>query len=503
MKMRYHITRRLPLLILVCLLLGMGQGACLAEKVVEHYEDDGPKKAEYVVKNGLRIGDYTEYYLTGKIRVKAKYKKGKLEGDYVVYHVNGQPKIQMKYKKGKRHGPYIELDEDGKLVAAGEYVKDLLHGKYKTYTRGKTDRIHQLDAGQLVMFRGKEVHPRTLDDMTYEFQEIRKATPKFESATPDQIAALHRLNSYRYLCGVPYDVQLGMRECEKAQQDAEILGEDEALEGEELGGDQLGVPDESPLEEGANNDPYGVEATYPDHLAVRIPDDVDPLTATAGIDVMMADDGPPPNDSPFEEGEPQGLEAEEGPQAPEKALLPPLTFRRECLAPTMSKVGFGRTGNFAVMTKHKPTKKKMPDWQMISHPAPGYTPVDYFSADRPWMVIVNHRAFKSIIREKGIQVRPIEDSLRLGKELKLNHRREFAANVHDPDAPPHQIIYFYPENVDLTVGKRYWVQITGFQRVGGSVDPLEYMVEIAAPLDLTKKVKKPKKKRKKSTRRKR
>lgn len=443
--MSQFLSRGIPQLLILSLLLFVVHAQCLAkdEVYVEEYET-GQKKVEYKTRNGKPYGDHTEYFVGGQVRVKAKYKAGKLDGDYIVYHGDGKKKIHMIYKRGLRHGPYVEMDNKGKLLATGKYVRGKLDGPFKTYTRGKTDRPIKLDEGELVVYRGKQTLARPLEDITATFRKLSKLkTPDAELVNKEQMAAIRRLYAYRYLSGLSDEIGWDRSVWESA-----------AYEAEELDGSEAEV----------------AETNDPRNHAVRLPEGKEAPNMFAGIDALMAD-----NQAPLEEG---------------------LSRRRLCLSPHVSLIGIERREQFVVLATNNSKSNAAGNWQMIAHPAPGYTPVDFFSADRPWTFILNHKMFRSVIKQKTIQIRPIGDNLRLGKAIKLSHRTQTTLDEFEPDAPPHHLFIMQPEEIDISAGKRYWVQIAGLQRTrNNDLGMVEFLVEFTEPIDLTKPVKRKKKKR--------
>lgn len=440
--------RFVGLLLSILALLASSPRESCAENVVEKFET-GQTKAEYRVKDGKRYGQYTEYYLGGQVRIKATYKRGELNGPYTEYYGNGKVHIRTQYSRGVRNGSYTETDEKGKPVAAGKYVRGKLEGVYKTYTRGKPDRPHEFKDGELFMFRGYEVHDRSLNDMTREFQKIHASEPPFEGVSHERLDAIRRLNAYRYLAGVASNVELDETLCDVASEETESLAETK---------------------------PENVAVSDPRNRAVRIPQALDAPTIFQGIDLLVADTV--------------------------NSDIHGMSRRRACLDPELAAVGLARNDNYVALTMSNISRARIPDWKMIGHPAAGYTPVDYFSADRPWLVIIHEKAFQSIIREKSVQVKPILDNLQLGRPLVLENKREFLLKKVEPKAPSHHVFTFSPQGLDVTPGKRYWVQITGWRWPDGETRPIEYIVEFCDPLDLTKQVKSSKKKSKGSKRKK-
>ncbi len=114
--------------------------------VVKIYDDSGHLRGVGMFdKLGRKTGEWKEYYPTGEIKAKGKYKKGKKYGKWIFYYRNGKveqtgffyknkphkvwkywaPNGQVlkyeTYYKGKREGPYYELNIHGDTVVWGNY----------------------------------------------------------------------------------------------------------------------------------------------------------------------------------------------------------------------------------------------------------------------------------------------------------------------------------------------------------------------------------------------
>ncbi|REJ64745.1 MAG: hypothetical protein DWQ31_20885 [Planctomycetota bacterium] len=420
-----------PATVLLVLGLYLGSSPCAAEVVVENYET-GEKKVEYNVKNGKRNGAYSEYYIGGQLRVKAVYRNDKLSGNYIAYHGNGVPKVRVGYKNGLRHGKYEEFDSEARAVVAGEYQRGVLHGPYVTYRAGKREPASEFERGELVKFRGQRVHPHTKKELAVAMGKIRDQEPSFEGATAEQRAALARLNTYRLLSRLPADVKLDEARCQVAADEANLQAE----QGEQE-----------------------VEANYPQNQAVRIPANVTNPNASVAIDAFMANN--------------------------EERFAHTVLLRRAILNPKMTQVGIAAAGHYGAMSKDDASRTKVASWKYIAHPGPGYTPVDYFSADRPWSVMINGKSYRSILADKGIVVRPINENLTFGKPLELEYKTEVLASDDDPLAGDDPYLIFYPRDVEVAPGKRYWVEITGFMGPDRKLAPIKFLVDFIEPVDLS------------------
>jgi hypothetical protein len=166
-----------PLKTFVCILLAYSlvSGASAAP-VVEKYDDGKPKKKFSLDSQGRKDGPYTEYYPSGKVKVKATYKAGKLEGTYSENTPDGQKSLTALYRAGK------------------------LHGTLTQYVKGKTVLTQPFQNGKLV-------HPKSLEEIRTTLNDVLAAPAEKPAGAlaAERAAALRRLQAYRYLVDLPYD----------------------------------------------------------------------------------------------------------------------------------------------------------------------------------------------------------------------------------------------------------------------------------------------------------
>ncbi len=68
-------------------------------------------------KDGILHGDYLEYFINGKAKIKGKYVNNRQDGAWEEFHLNGKRAITYRYDNGKKHGYQIAYDESGKRLA--------------------------------------------------------------------------------------------------------------------------------------------------------------------------------------------------------------------------------------------------------------------------------------------------------------------------------------------------------------------------------------------------
>lgn len=69
-----------------------------------------------IYKNGILDGDYYEYFVNGKTKMRGKYVNNKQHGPWEEFHLNGNRAITYRYNNGKKHGYQIAYDEGGKRL---------------------------------------------------------------------------------------------------------------------------------------------------------------------------------------------------------------------------------------------------------------------------------------------------------------------------------------------------------------------------------------------------
>jgi antitoxin component YwqK of YwqJK toxin-antitoxin module len=73
-------------------------------------------KARYIVKYGIKNGEYKEWYRNGVLRIYTTYKDGKVHGEYKAYWSNNRLMLSFIYNEGT-----CELCE-GSWDRAGNYL---------------------------------------------------------------------------------------------------------------------------------------------------------------------------------------------------------------------------------------------------------------------------------------------------------------------------------------------------------------------------------------------
>ncbi len=122
--------------------------------------------------NGLRQGLWKEYYPTGELRSKGKYKnsipvgewefyftdktveitgsynkKGRKDGEWIWFYPTGDSMIVAQYDDGDFDGPYVEYDEEGQILTKGIYTAGYEEGLW-FYRNGEAKEQGEYEGGR-------------------------------------------------------------------------------------------------------------------------------------------------------------------------------------------------------------------------------------------------------------------------------------------------------------------------------------------------------------------
>jgi uncharacterized protein YkwD len=338
-------------------------------------------------------------------------------------------KLKRKYAvdaQGRRDGPYVEYDADGRVKLKAVYQAGKLNGPLSHYENGRAVRTQ-------VFREGRPVYPRTVEQIR---EKVAEALAPAE-ATDDKLAverdvALRRLKLYRYVVGVPADnlvldddlnraAQAACRICAKLgrldHRPPKVSGMTEAEYKLAYQG-----ASRSNLAQGFPNLPYAVDGWLNDSDQFNI--------ATVG-------------------------------------------HRRWCLNPALRKVGFGKVGQFSALYAADRSQRSIPDFDVISFPAKGLTPVELFRARYAWSVTLHPRKYRRPDKNVKPRIYAVDELLhKVGEPLALDH----TSVNNDPYGLPGCII-FRPKTVVIKPGRRYLVVIDGMRRSNGRAAVVRFVVE--------------------------
>jgi hypothetical protein len=306
------------------------------------------------------------------------------------------------------------------------------------------------EASMIGPIEGQPIFPRTVEQIRRGLEAINAAVPaepnglppalgkddknpKLPSTDPAEdpqlLAAVRRLNSYRFLCGVPADVALDPEETYYAAAGAKLLKAINRL-------------DHTPANPGLPEAEYQDGYTGTSHS--NIYQGGGALART--IDGYM-------NDS-------------------DAGNIGRIGHRRWCLDPAMQTTGFGVAGGFSAMWSFDERRPKSPEWQMIAYPARGYMPIEYFSANAAWCLLLNPSALKPPAGKLDVTVAPLDAEFHAGAPLEIGDDNIEASGYGRSVA-----LIFRPKNVKIAAGSRYGVEIKGVTTKAGAAAPIRYVVE--------------------------
>ena len=115
------------------------------------YENGNSKEIGfYHKKTGLKHGEWTYYFETGKIKQRARYIDGKNEGEWKYFYENGGLWKINYYQDGRPVRKWKEYFETGKLKRIGSYKNGKRSGKWKKYwsNNGKLQKTGSFKLGK-------------------------------------------------------------------------------------------------------------------------------------------------------------------------------------------------------------------------------------------------------------------------------------------------------------------------------------------------------------------
>ncbi len=150
--------------------------------------------------------------------------------------------------------------------------------------------------------------------------------------------------------------------------------------------------------------------------------------------------------------------------------------RRWILNPSMGKSAFGTVGNYAAMYAFDGSNKKVPDWDLVTYPARGVMPVQFFGARHAWSISPNPKKYvipaqselKVTIHAADAKQAP------LGEPLKLDY---FHLDTGGFGSGP--AVIFRPQAFAPGTEGAYVVTLTGLKS-GGEAAQIRYVVNFTS-----------------------
>ncbi|MEI7594395.1 MAG: hypothetical protein WCK02_01510 [Bacteroidota bacterium] len=98
----------------------------------KEYYNDGTLKAIGKYINGLKMGDWKYFHANGKSEQEGKYyPAGQPDGIWKWYYENGVLEREEEFERGKESGYYKEYNDSAKLIVEGQYIEGDKTGEWK------------------------------------------------------------------------------------------------------------------------------------------------------------------------------------------------------------------------------------------------------------------------------------------------------------------------------------------------------------------------------------
>lgn len=278
---------------------------------------------------------------------------------------------------------------------------------------------------------GDPLTTRSLEDIRKALAEINTAPDKkLDSVGKERALALQRLHSYRYLAGIPHELELDDELNRFSEGAAKVCA-------------KLGRLDHNPKNPGLPEEEYkiGLKGAQSSNLGVGQPN------LARCVDSWMDDS--------------------------DAGNIDRLGHRRWCINPTMRKVGFGRFATYSAMYTFDMSRKDVPDYDYVSWPPRGLVPGDYFKPTQAWNVSLNPKKYKKPGDTAAAKVYRLDkDDNKLGDPLALNYKNLNTLGFGIP-----YCLIFRPTKIDVSPGKKYRVEIEGLTNAEDAAATVAFTVE--------------------------
>tara|TARA_R110002126_G_scaffold33398_2_gene104707 strand:+ start:9353 stop:10732 length:1380 start_codon:yes stop_codon:yes gene_type:complete len=336
--------------------------------VVEHFPSGEVQREYQTNADGERDGSFVEYALDGSILIKAQYangefhgreqrfqpdgkkilvatwKRGVLDGRHETFHANGKKAITCGYRNGELAGKYTRSSEDGSWVMNAVYNAGKLNGNLKVRDDGKVVAQQVWKNGELLNLDGIVPFPRSSPDLIAELVRAQHQPVTGDESEQERVLALHRLQTYRALCGLNWQGMTLVPEwnecCAAAAELCRRLG-------------RLS------------------------HTPERLPDTDEELynqgyRGASSSNLSMGTSLPGSIDSYMDDSDPSNVDR--------------VGHRRWCINPTMLKTGFGRSGGFSAMWSFDTSGKPIQGMDAVMFPPAGFVPTQMFGSHYAWSI---------------------------------------------------------------------------------------------------------------------
>lgn len=405
----------------------------------EEYAPDGVRTLLAEYKQGRKHGAWREWSVAGTRTRFLSYKDDELDGRCEEFHPDGASASAGDHRSGARQGKWTERSADGRRRKSLEYKAGMLHGELKIVQDDKLLTRQQWKDGELADLDGRQPFPARRDALLRELRAIL-AQPAAEDPADarhaERLRALHRLQLYRRLCGLPWE---GMRlvpewnlRCDAAAEVCRANG---------------GLDHTPPMPAGFDEARYklGHEGASNSNLSRG-------TSLPRSIDGYM-DDSDPSN-------------------------IDRIGHRRWCLNPTLKKTGFGAADDYSAMWSMDQSGPPVKGLSEVFYPPRGHVPVDLHAANRAFSIALWRGA---VPRREQLVVRivPLDaDWLEAGDPLELDHCA--VAEGGYGGAP---CLVFRAPRLRVAAGAAYRVRVSVD---GGKTTAHDYIVAYCEPVEPAK-----------------
>jgi hypothetical protein len=313
----------------------------------EQFAANGTRVLAAHYAHGKREGESREWTEDGKLLRAQQFFQDQLNGRSEEYAPDGSAIAAGDYRDGKRQGRWIETDPATQRRRTAEYRAGLLHGPLRVTVGEKVLSRQTWKDGELQQLDDIQPFPVPQQTLCKELAAILAQPAPADPKDPLAVArleALHRLQAYRHLCGLPWRELVLVPEwnlrCDAAAEICRALG-------------------------------------HLEHRPTR-PPDFDPARFELGYEgashsnLSISGSLPRSVDSYMDDSDPSNIDR--------------IGHRRWCLNPVLRKTGFGSADGFHAMWSMDDSGKAPKGLADVFYPPRGYVPVDMFAAGRAFSI---------------------------------------------------------------------------------------------------------------------
>ncbi len=157
------------------------------------------------------------------------------------------------------------------------------------------------------------------------------------------------------------------------------------------------------------------------------------------------------------------------------ANIEQLGHRAWCLNPELKVLGFGRRGRYAaMMCRDQSGRRDGIDY--VCYPGPGYYPLSYFAASRPWSINFDWRKYsRSALARAELKFYRLDAKFMDAEELSLQ-----SLSVSDQGMGLGYSLIFRPAGLELSEGASYRIFLRIPRAGRGDPEEINYMVSFFA-----------------------